>query len=65
MDRAKTGRAARFDSSSNVTVMEVMRQRACGFSAFLRGYGGGVGVVLVVPIGVLLCCLQQGLMVER
>jgi hypothetical protein len=26
------------------------------FSAFLRGYGGGVGVVL--PIGVFMCCLQ-------
>jgi hypothetical protein len=29
------------------------------FSAFLRGYGGGVGVVLVLRIGVFMCCLQE------
>jgi hypothetical protein len=30
------------------------------FSVFLRGYGGGGGggVVLVLPIGVFMCCLQ-------
>jgi hypothetical protein len=28
------------------------------FSVFLRGYGGGVGVVLVLPIGVFMSCLQ-------
>jgi hypothetical protein len=30
------------------------------FYVFVCGYGGGVCVVLVMPIGVFLCCLQQG-----
>jgi hypothetical protein len=32
---------------------------AHSFSAFLCGYGGSVGVVLVLPIGVFMCCLQK------